>query len=175
VKTFQAAIFKWTGEVMQPTPESLPLCMRQFEIGELYQLSAERQRSVASHREFMALINEAFANLPEQHQGRWPTVDRLRYWCLVKCNYSHEETFPWQTKQDADRFVEYVLAKQENCIAQADGNVARVWTAKSQRYKHDPEMAFEEFEKAKEDVLQLLADLIGVHPRELKRNAGKAA
>src|SRR6516225_12358696 len=135
MKDLRPAVFVWTGEVMQPTPESLPLCMRQFTKDELYQLSAERQRSVASHREFMALIDEAFTNLPERHQGRWATADRLRYWCLCKCNYAHEETFPYETTGDAERFVDYVLTKHENCIAKADGKIARVWTAKSQRYK----------------------------------------
>lgn len=174
MRDLRPVIVNWDGEKLAPTPESLPLCMRQFEKGELYQLSAERQRSVASHREFMALVNEAFHNLPERYADRFPTVDRLRYWCLVKCNYCHEQTIVCDTVREAERWGNFLMQLQEDAIVQWTGGVIKMWTPKSQRYKHNPEMSYEEFEQAKEAVLELLAEMIGVHPRDLRKNAGMA-
>jgi len=175
MKDLRPAVFTWTGEAMVPTPESLPLCMRQFDKGALYQMRAMRERSVKSHNEFMALVKEAFDNLPEHLASRFPTVSRLRYWCLAKCGYCAEKTRIFQTRHDAKVFEDYVIESSTTSYCQVEGNVAMIWTPTSQRYKYDPEMDYEEFEKSKEAVLELLADMIGVHPRELKRNAGKAA
>jgi len=172
MKNLQPAVFTWDGEVMRPTPVSLPLCMRQFVRGESYLLTAEEQRSAASHREFMALVHEAWTNLPERLEATFPTPDKLRYWCLIAEGFAHEKTILLQTRGDAQRVYEYLLEGPENTHAEINGNVVKVWTAKSQRYAA---MHKQEFESAKEAVLERLAELIGVHPRELSKNAGRAA
>jgi hypothetical protein len=174
MKDLQPAVFKWLSgpAVMMPSPASLPLCLRQFVGGEEYRLSAEEERSVASHRQFMAVVNEAFDQLPERYAGRFKSADHLRYWCLISCGFASEKTVLLDTEQDAQRVADYIAQEHQNTHVQVRGNVVTIWTAKSQKYES---MNKKEFEATHHAVFDLLSDMIGTSVTELKKNAGRAA
>jgi hypothetical protein len=157
---------------MAPIQESLPLCLRQFEVGEAYEFTPKPQRSVAAHRYFMTIINEAWHNLPEHLVQRFPTVDRLRYACLVKCGFADEKILVLKTAHDAVRGLELLTELYENVVAENDGNILRIWTAHSQKFEN---MDGEVFLKTMQPVFDMLSDMLGVSVTELKKNAGRAA
>lgn len=158
---------------MEPLPEYLPLCLRQYQHNEHYRLIAEEERSAASHRHYFAVIHEAWQNLPEHLAARFPTAERLRHWCLVKCHYATEQTIVLETYHDAERFAEYISEKRDDdTFCQRSGNVVKIWTAKSQSTRS---MDKKEFQDSKAAVLALLSEMIGTSATELSANADQAA
>ncbi len=175
MKDLQPAVFRWDNisYVMVPLAASLPLCIRQFTDGEEYRLAAEEERSAASHKHYFAAIHEAWQNLPENLADRFPTAERLRHWCLVKCGYATEQIIVLETVRDAERFAEYVSEyRGDDTFVKRDGDIIKIWTAKSQSTRA---MDKDEFQASKQAVLDLLSDMIGTTVTELKKNAGQAA
>lgn len=166
-------LFAWTDDgVMKPLGRFSSLCDRQFVVGEHYRLEVVQERSPESHRQYFAVINEAWANLPEIHAGRWRTPDHLRKWALVTAGFCDETTFIAQTKAEAQRFAAFIGALDQFAVVTVDGKMVRRATAKSQSYK---DMSRKEFQASKDAVFQVLAKLIGVDERDLVSNAGRAA
>ncbi len=158
---------------MRPIPNTIDLCLRQFVDGEVYRLTVEEERSAASHKHYFAAIHEAWQNLPENLADRFPTAERLRHWCLVKCGYAAEQSIVLETVRDAERFAEYVAEyRGDDTFVKRSGNVIKIWTAKSQSTRA---MDKDEFQESKNNVLQLLSELIGTSVADLKRNAGHSA
>ncbi len=173
MKDLLPTVYRWNGVAMLPKAESLPLCIRQFTVDEEYRLTVEEERSVASHKHYFAAVHEAWQNLPEHLASHFPTAERLRHWCLVKCGYAAEQNIVLETMRDAERFAEYVAEyRGDDTFVKREGNVIKIWTAKSQSTRA---MDKDEFQVSKSAVLELLSDMIGTSVTELKKNAGKAA
>ncbi len=56
---------------------------RQYVHDEVYPVGVHEQRSTAAHAAYFASVGEAWKNLPEADQDRYPTPDHLRKWALV--------------------------------------------------------------------------------------------
>jgi hypothetical protein len=66
----------------------------------------------------------------------------------------------------------FVRPTDDFAIVTATGATVTVWTAKSQSVKA---MGGKDFQVSKQAVLDVIADLIGVSPETLSREAGQAA
>jgi len=139
-----------------------------YVVHEVYPLQVEQQRSQATHNHFFAAIANAHANLPDDLLEVYPTPEHLRKKALVRKGYRHEREYVCESKTAAVELVKTIRPLDDYAIIEARENVVRIWTAKSQSKKAMPAG---EFQRSKSDVLDYVADLIGVSPDEL----GKAA
>jgi hypothetical protein len=146
---------------------------RQFTDGEQYPLAPIEERSMASHSQFFAAMNEYFKNLPEKIATRWPTVNHFRRWCLIETNWFDEKEFELTSEKHARALATFIRTEDEYArIAFRGGTKVIVRRAKSQSLAA---MGKADFEKSKKDVLDLAESLVGAPVRTVMKNAGKVA
>lgn len=148
------------------------LADKAFVVGEVYRLTEEHERSAASHRHFFAVIHDAWLNLPEGTAERFPTSEHLRKYALIKAGYRDERTFVAGSRAEALRLAAFVRPIDDFAIVTTSGATVTIWTAKSQSVRA---MGGKAFQESKQAVLDVIADLIGVDPTTLSREAGQAA
>lgn len=158
--------YLWDGFNMVPRrPEA---CRDEFEIGETYLLAPEQSRSEKSEGHYFAELRTAHLNLPEDKAREYPTVDHLRARALIKCGYYDEKSIACDSKEVAQRVATFAATSNEYAVVKVSGDVVKVFTAKSQSRKA---MGHKEFQKSKDDVLNLVKSLIGVDRETLSREA----
>ncbi len=162
--------FRWDGEAMIPLYPGV--AARQYEKGEVYPLEVREDRSANSHRHYFAAVNEGWQNLPEIETERFPSPDHLRRWLLIKAGYYDERTIVVGSKAEAQRVAAFVKPMDAYAVVVAKEATVVVFTAKSQSMKA---MGKADFQRSKDAVLELLAEMIGVERKALDRNAGGAA
>lgn len=165
-------MFEWDGEAMVPRPGFQKRCDERFVVGEHYRLEVIEERSAQSHNHYFAVVKEAWDNLPERQAERFPSPDHLRKYALIKAGYYDERSIVCASKAEATRVAAFIRPMDDYAIVDAREAVVLVLTAKSQRQRA---MGKEEFQKSKEAVIALLADLIGTTQRALTVAAGSAA
>lgn len=145
-------------------------CDQTFGEGEVVSFERHEPRSNATHNHYFACLNEAFNNLPEGDH-RFPTVDALRKWALIKNNYCTKTEIVLDTPEQA-ALVASFTGNAEGVIIVVKENVVVKYTAKSQSMKA---MGAQEFQRSKVDVLDTVAELLALKRRELEKNSGRAA
>lgn len=165
-------LYEWNGEAMVPLPYFRRQADKQFVVHEHYRLEVVEQRSVESHRHYFACINEAFANLPEIHKGRWQTADDLRKWALCQTEFRDEVNYIAKTKAEAKRWARELGRMKDFAVIVIVRNMVVRYTPKSQSYQ---DMTKKEFQASKDAVLDVLATLLQIDVNELSSNAGRAA
>lgn len=163
-------VFEWDGEAMRPLRPKL--ADREFTVGEQYRLGVIEERSFNSHNHYFAALNEAWQNLSDEQIERWPTVEHLRKYALIKTGYCDERSVVCSTKAEAERIAAFVRAMNGYGVVLLRDKTVTVYEAKSQSYRA---MGKENFQISKAAVLDYVAGLIGTNTRELERNAGAAA
>lgn len=172
-------------EAMVPIPRDFQIYQKQFETGQYYPLIPLEVRSKASHGHYFAAINEGFSSLPESltavaerlgiktipPQG-FANADVFRAWALCETNWCNEKTFDFDSVKDARMVAR--LYRSANAFCQILVRGAHV-TIKEPKSQSHGEMAKDEFEKSKHDVLNLLETMIGVAKGTLMKEAGKSA
>lgn len=168
--TIRPMKFRWQGGAMVPI---VPRAAHElYQEGDSYLLAPWEPRSGASHRHFHASLNEGWSNLPERIAGRFPSPEHLRKFLLIRTGHYHEHTVVYDTPADAERAAAIARPLDEFAVVSVEDRTVTVYIAKSSSARS---MSKAEFQKAKSDVLDALADLIGVERAELDKNAGKAA
>lgn len=162
--------FDWDGEAMWPRHQKV--ADRWYVVGESYWLEPHEPRSFKSHGHYFACVNEAWKNLPEQWAERFATSDHLRKWALIKAGYRDERTFVCASKAEALRLLAFVKATDEFAVYRSNDAVVIEYKAKSQSQRA---MGRKDFQASKDAVLDVLAEMIGVDPSTLGKNAGQAA
>jgi hypothetical protein len=162
--------FSWDGEVMRPKVPRL--ADRFYVVGEDYRLVVLEERSAASHSHYFAALNEAWKNLPEDMAEEYPTVDHLRKRTLIRCGYRDERSIVCASKAEAQRVAAFVKPFDDYAIVVAVESVVRVYTAQSQSMRA---MGKARFQESKDQVLGMVAEMVGVKVDQLKREAGRAA
>ena len=161
----------WRDGVLVPDGDRVArYCEEQFGEGEVIILERHEERSDATHRHYFACLKEAFDNLPEG-DNRFPTVEALRHWALIRAGYCTENSIVCDTNDQA-QLVASFMGNSEGTIIVVRGNVVKKYTAKSQSVKA---MNKDEFQRSKVDVLDTIAELIAVKRKRLEDNAGRAA
>jgi hypothetical protein len=153
-------------------PKSGRLADRYFVVGQTYPLIVHEERSTASHSHYFAAVNEAWKNLPEDEAERFPTSEHLRKWALIKAKYADERSVVCSTKAEAQRVAAFVKPLDDYAVVIVSGATVSMFTAKSQSARA---MDKAEFQKSKQDVLDIVAAMIQVTPKELSSNVGAAA
>jgi hypothetical protein len=168
-----AIMFTWTDDgTMLPHPRYRRQCDREFVVGENYPFAIAEERSAATHRHYFACVREAWINLPEDMQERFPTEDHLRKYALVKAGYCDERSIVAASNAEAQRFAAFVKPMDDFAIVTVALRVVTVRTAKSQSARA---MGKQVFQESKQRVLEVLADLLNVSADDLARTARSAA
>lgn len=159
---------RWDGEAFVPANQRVALaCDKELVVGEVYEVEPRQERSMASHRQYFATLNDGFNNLREEWQWQFPTVEHLRKYCLIKSGYRDEATIVASSPKLAREIAEFSRPTDGYALIVTNGCVVTRYTAKSQSLKA---MGRREFQKSKDDVLAALAGMIRVSPDDLRRN-----
>lgn len=139
---------------------------RECVVGEVYPMVKHQDRSMNSHRHFFASVNEAWKNLPDELLDEYPTAEVLRKKALIRKGYAEHRDHVCADNLAARKLRAFVKPMDEYAIVEVRESVVRVWTAKSQSVKAMPKG---EFQRSKDDVLDFLADLLGVTTEQLAK------
>jgi hypothetical protein len=169
------AVFVWDGDHMIPLPRFKLLCDRQFVVHEEYVLEPVVNRSMASHNHYFAALGDAWDNLAEEFDGKFPTPEHLRAHALVKTGWCTETDTVCDTPKEAKSLAALIRRLSPYAVIQISGNVVKVFEPVSQQMHGPNAMRKEAFEDSKNDVLNYVAGMTHSTPRELKKNAGRSA
>ena len=161
-------IFQWDGDAMRPVRSFTRLANDQFVVGQEYRLVQEAGRSKRSHDHYFACVEDAWQNLPERWDGRFPTADHLRKFALIRAGYRDERSIVASSKAEAQRVAAFVKPMDEFAVVIVSEAVVTVYTAKSQSRKA---MGGPVFQKSKQDTLDVLAEMVGVKATDFGRAA----
>lgn len=160
-----AIVCEWTGEELRPANSLwVKRADQQWVVGERYLIEVKQERSAATHNHFFAALTEAWQNLPEIEAERFPTVDHLRRYALIRCGFRDERTIIASSKAEARRIAAFVRPIDEFAIVSVAESAVVVWTAKSQSMRA---MGKDQFARSKDAVLEYVAGLIGTTPEQL--------
>lgn len=163
----------WNGEAFEPANSYWRKeADRKYVVGERYVVTVEEMRSEASHRHLFAAVREAWMTLPEAIQARYPSPEALRKFALIRCGYAHERSIVCTTPMQAQQVAGFVKPMEEFAVVSVNDVVVTVWTAQSQSTKA---MGRAAFQRSKDDVLNFIAELVGVTASDLNQNTGAAA
>lgn len=139
--------------------------------GEAVTLVPYEERSKSSHDHLFAVVSETFKNLPEHLSGEFRDPNHLRRWALIKAGFRNERTIVCSSRAEALRVAAFLEPALPDAVISVAGSTVVELTAHSMSMRA---MGRERFQAAKDGVLQVLADLIGVEPDDLGKQA-KAA
>lgn len=122
-------------------------------------------RSKQSHDHFFAAVAEAFKNLPEDMVVDFASEEHLRKWALIRAGFRDERTIVASSRAEASRIAAFVRPMDAFAVVVVREAAVTVYTAKSQSLRA---MGKAEFQRSKDEVLRILADLIGTDVAELK-------
>lgn len=166
------AIFTWRDGVMIPIDRYRNLCRKQYHEGEEYPLEVVEHRSMASHNQYFAAVEEGYRNLAEEFSGKFPSAEHLRHWALIETGFATETDYPCDDERDAKAFARGFRKSDEYAVIRRRGDVVKVFSAKSQSRGSMRKRPFEDSKKA---VLDLIATMSRTTQAELKKNAGRSA
>lgn len=159
-------------KAMVPQPKYHNLAARQFTEGEEYTLAQIEERSMASHSQYFAALNDYYENLPETVSARWPSREHFRKWCLVECGFFDEKEFDMASERHAKALGAFIRTEDEYARIVVRGTKVIVRRPKSQSLSA---MGKEEFQASKQAVLELAAEFVGVAPSKMMKEAGRHA
>ena len=151
---------------MTPHPRFKALCERQFSPGGEYILAVPEYATTASRNHYFAVLHDAWMNLPDEEAKRFPTSEYFRKWLLVKAGFAQESSIVCDSARDAKSLAVTARSLDPYAVIVVSGKVVKIYTAKSQTAAA---MGKEEFQKSKTDVLDKIAELIEVTPKQLRR------
>lgn len=143
-----------------------------YVIGERYLVEAQEQRSAASHNHFFACVQAAWHSLPPCIVERFRSPDHLRRYALIKSGYCDQREFACRSVAEANRLAAFIEPMDSYAVVSVSNAVVTVFTAKSQSLRA---MGNKEFQKSKDAVLNVIAEMIGTTVDMLAKTAQDAA
>jgi hypothetical protein len=167
-------LYAWDGSAMHPISHFRKLAGETFKVGRLYRLAEVEPRSANSHKQYFAVINDAWLNLPEGKRDWFLTPDELRKWALTFTGWRTVREYPARTELEALRVLKFLQSDERYSRVEVDRetNVVRQIIPMSQS---EAEMSRTKFQESKDDVFRVLAEKLGVDVDTLMREAGNAA
>lgn len=159
-------LFHWDGESMVPFQRHRALADKQYVVGQTYCLLPQEQRSIASHRQYFAALNESWLNLPEDIAEDFASAEHLRKWALIRAGFRDERTLVCSSRAEARRIAAFIKPLDEFAVVIVRDALVVIYTAKSQSLRA---MGKAEFQRSKDAVLNVLAQMIGTDVTELNR------
>ncbi len=169
----------WTGEAFEPDGNyARAQCLDRLGAGQVVNLDLDPERSKKSHRHQFAFVRTAWENLPEHltDAAFAKTDETLRKHALIATGHCDTDMIAVGDERRAERvaaFSERLAVRMHGyALTSIEGPVVYCHTPHSQSLKA---MGGERFKQSKQDILEYLADLIGVTPDQLAKWKDKAA
>lgn len=156
--------FTWTDEgTFRPLRRFEAQADREFCVGERYLLEPVDERQSARDRAFHAELRDLWTTLPEEYDGRWPTYDEFRGWCLVQCRYATVKPCPCGTPTNAQNVAALFMTMKRKgfAIVNVEGSVVQVIQPLSQALRGG-DMTKEQRHESYRDVIDFARGLVGL-------------
>jgi hypothetical protein len=125
--------FQWQGDGFRPTKQFwAKKCDEHFVVGEIYKLVEHHDRSQRSHNHYFACVHNAWQNLPEEYEGRFPTQEHLRHWVLVKTGYCTKSEIVTALASEATKLAAFARQVDTYSVITVQDCVVTIYRAKSQ-------------------------------------------
>jgi len=157
---------------MVPHQKYANVAKRQFADGETYTLQPAEERSMASHNQYFAALNDYYDNLPEKIEARWPSADHFRRWLLVETGWFDEKEFDMASEKHATALRTFIRTEDRYARIGGSGSKVIVRRARSQSLVA---MGKADFEASKKAVLELAEAMVGTPVRTMMREANRHA
>jgi hypothetical protein len=154
---------EWTGEAFMPPTRFRKALDASLVVGERYKLEIIEERSAKSHAHYFAQLHDIWMSLPDHEAERFPTVDHLRAYALIREGFRETRDIVASSKAEAQRIAAFVRPMDEYAVVIVKDCVVRVATARSQSMRA---MGKSDFQRSKDAVLSYAASLIGVKAEE---------
>ena len=138
-------------------------CEAMLKPGEFSTWERVEIRSVESHHHFFAAIQTAWETLPESLGDEFPSADHLRKWALCKAGYCSQTRIVVKTNDEAVKLVTAVKRLDNFAVVSFEDRTVTICQAESMTYKA---MGKAKFQRAKEDCLRVISELLGAEVRE---------
>lgn len=162
-------LFRWSSAMgtMEVLKHSLADARAMFHDGVVYRMTPYEERTKKEHNHFFACVHKAWLNLREgADDSEFRNSEHLRKFALIKTGYYRKKSIVCSTAREAAYFAGFLELYSIYAIIEVSGAVIDVYTPESQSEK---EMGRDRFQQSKRDVLEYLADKIGVTYEELTR------
>lgn len=160
----------WDGKVLTPIRGHDDRISEIIKPGNRCVIEVDEERSSKSERHYFAAIREAWRSLPEEKYSTYETPKKLRKWALIRTGWCDVTDLSFETERQALMVASFTRKLDEYAVVIVKENIVRVYRAKSQKRSA---MLNDEFKQSKNDVLDLLSNIIGTTRRELERQAEK--
>jgi hypothetical protein len=131
----------------------------QFGEGEIVTLEEVEERSLKSHNQLFAIINQAWATLLEGEDDRWPSPLHFRKWVTIKAGYCDVRTVVCASNAEAIRWKPVIAGVDPYAIVAIRGATVTIYTANSLAWS---KMKRAEFQAVKDKMLGVVDGLLGV-------------
>jgi hypothetical protein len=136
--------------------------------GEIINVEEVQERSQKSHAHYFALITEAWRTLPETLADEFPSAEHLRKRALIDAGYCTETRMAFRTNAEAVAAAAFVGTLDGYAHCSVVDRVVIVRRAESQSMKA---MKKERFQRSKDDVLSVIAQLLHTDPASITEAA----
>ncbi len=165
-------LFVRVDNYMAPLPRFQRVFDERFEVNGEYALIESEERNMSQHRGYFAQVRDAWKNLAEAFDGRFPSAEHLRAHALVEAGYCAETDYVMDSPKEARKLAVDLRRMNPYSIIKLSGNVVKHFEPDSQSV---PAMSKERFQASCRAVLEIVASMARTTPAELKKNAGRAA
>jgi hypothetical protein len=127
---------------------------------DVYKMVEHHDRSQATHNHEFAAIADLWASLPERYRtspGR-SRPEHLRKFALIMCRYCDTQTYPCNSKAEAERWAKNLRPLDEYSVVKVEGTTVYRFTAQSQAKRA---MGAKLFQQSKTAIIEYIEDLIG--------------
>lgn len=131
---------------------------KELVIGEVNTWEISKDRSRKSHDHFFAVVDDAWANLPENVAHEFPNPEALRKRCLITAGYCTVKKMVLRDNAEAIAACAFLQGIDRYAICEVSGSVVTIWQAESQSKKA---MGPRRFQESKEAALVEMSKLVG--------------
>src|SRR5262245_55158550 len=105
-------LYSWDGHAMEPIASHQGVAQRAFKIGAVYRLDIVEHRSMDSHKQMFAVINEAYGQISDETKEEIGVAseDELRKWALTKTGHRDVREYQARSHAEALRFMKFERA-----------------------------------------------------------------
>lgn len=172
--TYVPAIqYQWDGDALVPASGFWRReADRHLVVGQRYRMVEENEISGASHRHEFAWLREAWNSLPDAMLDQYPSSEHLRKRGLIAKGHCTMTQHPCVTAAEAERTEATIRRHVDKyALVTRRGAVVTVYEAVSQSKRA---MGGPQFQRSKSDLMDFVADLLGVSVETLAQ-VGEAA
>lgn len=144
---------------------------REYVVGQRYRMVEEYERSTVSHNHEFAWLKSAWDSFPDALLDQYPNPEILRKHALIAKGHCTMVQHACASVAEAERLAAILKPYDAYAIVRQRGSVVTVYTAVSQSRRA---MGGAMFQRSKQDVLDFVADLLGVDPETLGKQVEAA-